>query len=148
MSDEMNIENAEIEVSGDKKGFLAWVKAHKKQLIMAGVGITTIIAVILGIKNKAALEALWLSLEESIKKVPAEVTPAITETPVTVPVVETVVSTRSYTAPSETFDVSQHIRTMSAGKHHSPEKAAEAALLGIELLPNQTLVDTYKKCAA
>lgn len=28
-----------------KKGFLAWVKSHKTELILAGVGITTIIGV-------------------------------------------------------------------------------------------------------
>ena len=36
----------------EKKGFIAWVKAHKKELIIAGVGVPAIIAIILGIKNK------------------------------------------------------------------------------------------------
>ena len=55
---------------------------------------------------------------------------------------------RLYTSPQETFGVSQHIRNLSGGRHHSIEKAAEAAALGIDLLPHQTLVDTYTKFAA
>lgn len=131
-----------------KSGFITWGKVHKKQLILAGVGITTIIGIILGLKNKDALEALWASPEESIKKVPAETPAALPAAPVTAPVLEAVASTRTYTPPTEAFDVSRHIRTMAVGRHHSAEKAAEAATLGIDLLPNQTLVDTYTKCAA
>ena len=32
--------------------FVSWVKAHKTELIIAGVSITAIIGIILGIKNK------------------------------------------------------------------------------------------------
>lgn len=32
----------------DKKGFITWIKAHKKQLVVAGVSITVIIAIIVG----------------------------------------------------------------------------------------------------
>lgn len=39
-----------------KKSFLVWVKVHKKQLILTGVSITTIVGIILGIKNKYAFE--------------------------------------------------------------------------------------------
>ena len=49
-------------------GFVAWIKAHKKQLILVGVSIPTIIAVVLGLKNKDALKALWENLNEEIKK--------------------------------------------------------------------------------
>jgi predicted membrane chloride channel (bestrophin family) len=37
----------------EKKGFMAWVKEHKKELILAGVSIGVIIAIVLGIKNNA-----------------------------------------------------------------------------------------------
>lgn len=50
------------------KGFLAWVKVHKTQLILIGVSIPTIIAVVLGLKNKEAIKALWSQLNEEIKK--------------------------------------------------------------------------------
>lgn len=49
-------------------GFVAWIKDHKKQLILVGVSIPTIIAVVLGLKNKDALKALWENLNEEIKK--------------------------------------------------------------------------------
>lgn len=131
-------------MSENKRGFIIWVKTHKKQLILAGVGLTTIIGIILRLKSKDAIEALWDSLEECVKKVPIEEQVALPDTSV----LETVMPTRKYTSPTEKFDVSRHIRTMAVGRHHSAEKAAEAAALGIELLPNQTIVDTYAKCVA
>lgn len=51
-----------------QKGFLAWVKIHKTQLILIGVSIPTIIAVILGLKNKDTIKAIWGQLNEEIKK--------------------------------------------------------------------------------
>ena len=51
-----------------KKGFLTWVKAHKTQLILAGISIPTIIAIVLGLKNKDTIKALWNQLNEEIKK--------------------------------------------------------------------------------
>lgn len=130
-----------------KKGLLAWVKSHKTELILAGVSITTIIGVILGLKNKDALAELWATLSKSITKAPVETAVAASAATAT-PVLETMASTRVYTPPTEAFDVSRHIRTMAEGWHHSAEKAAEAAALGIELLPNQTLVGPYTKGAA
>lgn len=140
-------QNAE-NVPESKKGFLMWVKAHKKQLILAGVSITTIVGIILGIKNKDAIEELWTSLAKTVKKVPTSATTSmpVSTVPVTVPEVD--LQIRPYTHPTEVFDVSRHVRTMAAGKHHSAAKAAEAAALGIDLLPNQTLVGPYTKCAA
>ncbi len=52
----------------NQKGFIAWVKAHKIQLIVVGISITAIIGVILGIKNKEALDELWKALKNSLKK--------------------------------------------------------------------------------
>ena len=68
-----------------KKGLLAWVKSHKTELILAGVSITTIIGVILGLKNKDALAELWATLSKSITKAPVETAvaaSAATATPV------------------------------------------------------------------
>lgn len=133
----------------DKKTrFIAWVKAHKKQLLLAGISVTTIIGVIIGLKNKEVIMDLWDSLKIRITKVPEKLPESLSVVPVTPSALEDVISVRSYTSPQEAFDVSQHIRNLSGGRHHSAEKAAEAAALGISLLPNQTLVDTYTKCAA
>lgn len=51
-----------------QRGFLAWVKVHKTQLILIGVSIPTIIAVVFGLKNKDAIKALWIQLNEGIEK--------------------------------------------------------------------------------
>lgn len=122
----------------NQKGFIAWVKAHKKQLIVVGISITAIIGVILGIKNKETLDELWKALKDSLKKT----TPTIQTD---LQPLENVIPFRQYTLPQEPVDVVQHIRTLSEGRHHSAKKAAEAAALGITLLPNQTLVDKYTK---
>lgn len=131
-----------------KKGFIAWVKAHRKQLIFTGISVTAILVVIIGFKNKEDILDLWNSLEDSITKVPKKLPETMSVAQVTTPVLEEVISVRSYASPQEAFDVSQHIRNLSGGRHHSAEKAAEAAALGIPLLPNQTIVDTYTKCVA
>ncbi len=132
----------------ERDRFINWVKAHKKQLILAGISVTAIIGIILGLKNREAIAELWAALENSLKK-PTENLPETLSVTKAVPsVVEEVIVVRSYTSPQEAFDVSQHIRNLSGGRHHSMEKAAEAAAMGIELLPNQTLVDSYTKCAA
>ena len=52
----------------EKKGFIAWVKEHRTQLLFAGVSITTVIVTALGIKNKDAITALWESLKKEIEK--------------------------------------------------------------------------------
>lgn len=41
--------------------------------------------------------------------------------------------------------VRRHLRMLPEGYSHSPAKAAEAAKLGISLLDNQTIVDSYVK---
>ena len=53
----------------NQKGFIAWVKAHKKQLIIAGISITAIIGVILGIKNKKTLDELWKALKNRLENI-------------------------------------------------------------------------------
>ena len=52
----------------DKRKFIAWIRAHKKQLIIAGVSITTLIAIVVGIKNKSEIIKLWSALQEKIKR--------------------------------------------------------------------------------
>lgn len=68
-----------------QNNFINWVKSHKKELIIAGVSITTIIAIILGYRNRKQLMALWATLQAAITKVPesapvvAEVVEKVTE---------------------------------------------------------------------
>lgn len=54
--------------SKNRKGFLRWVTAHKTQLILVGISISTMIAVTLGVKNKDTIKILWKQLNEEIKK--------------------------------------------------------------------------------
>lgn len=128
--------------------FVSWVKDHKTELIIAGISVTTIIGIILGLKNKESIKELWDALENSLSKVPEKLPESISIVQAAPPVIEDVSAVRLYTSPQEPFDVSQHIRNLSGGRHHSVEKAAETAALGIDLLPSQTLVDTYTKYAA
>ena len=45
----------------------------------------------------------------------------------------------------EPFDVSSHIQNLHEGWKASPEKLEGAAAYGIDLLPGQTLVESYTK---
>lgn len=132
----------------EKHKFVNWVKDHKKQLLIAGISVTAVIGIIIGLKNKEAIKELWKNLENSLSKTTEKLPESITIVKTDPQVIEEVIPVRLYTSPQETFDVSQHIRNLSGGRHHSIEKAAEVAALGIDLLPHQTLVDTYTKFAA
>ena len=131
-----------------KDSFKAWVIAHKKQLILAGISISVVLGIILGIKNKDALEELWTAMKLKIRNVPK--TELIVE-PISQPSTTQLqigTAPHAYTRPQEPVNVGLHIRTLSGGRTHSAEKTAEALALGIDLLPNQTLVDPYTKYAA
>ncbi|WP_018213176.1 hypothetical protein [Desulfitobacterium hafniense] len=138
-----------------KKGFLAWVKAHKKELIIAGISTAVLIGIILGIKNRDSIEALWKSLSRAIEKSPTE-TLEVSQTtiekiaqssvtvtdvihPTEIPVINV---TRTFQNP---FEVSDHIRNLHEGWRASAEKIVEAEAMGIILQPGQTLVDAYMK---
>lgn len=131
----------------NKKRLIAWVKAHRTQLLLTGISVVAFIGAVLCIKNREKLVELLDALENSIKNPPTKNTVTAPVPQMTESVAEVVKLPRSYTSPQIPFDVSQHIRTMSDGRHHSAQKVAEAEALGISLLPNQTLVDTYTKCA-
>ncbi|MEL7658846.1 MAG: hypothetical protein AAGU75_23390, partial [Bacillota bacterium] len=62
-----------------KKGFLAWVKNHRKELIIAGISATALIGIIICLKNRDSIEALWKSLIGAIEKSPTEA-PKISQT--------------------------------------------------------------------
>lgn len=148
----------------EQRKFISWIKAHKKALIIAGISIGTLIAIVLGIKNREAIMEVWASMRkivekptEKVLKAPvvekvAEVATAIGVSPVAdqilrevTPVVEECtaeIGRRGYTAP---FDVSRHIRTLADGQHASPEKVEAALKLNIILQAGQTWVEGYTK---
>ena len=131
----------------DRKSLIRWIKDHKKQLIIAGISIGTLILIILGIKNRAAIKAVWDSLKGVVKhptaKAAEEVAKVVTDIP-PAPASEigTAVVSNSETLP---FEVSRHIRNLPDGWHASPEKVAEALKNSIILMDGQTWVDSYVK---
>jgi len=128
--------------------FIAWIKAHKKQLVFSGVSVVTIIGVIIGLKNKDAIVSLWKSLEKRIMNVPDYSPEPLNVDQATTLTSEDIIPVRPYSRPTKAFKVSSHIRNLSSGRRHSEEKEMEAAALGIKLKPNQTFVDGYVKCAS
>ena len=135
-----------------KNEFFIWVKEHKRQLILAGVSISVILGIIIGIKNKDTLIALWASLKKDVKKAGKPVVvggcaePAATQEAVSENVI--LALPRKYTPPQEPFNVRRHIRNLAPGQVHSAKKEEEANALDIILQPSQTLVDSYLKYAA
>lgn len=120
----------------EKKSFTTWVKAHKRELIIAGVSTTAVIALIIVIRNRYEIAELWKQLQSTIGK-PDDSLPTIpTEK---VPVAE---RTTSNLIP---FDISEHVRNLHDGWSASAKKIATAAEHGYELKPGQTWVEAYKK---
>lgn len=141
----------------EQNKLLAWVKAHKKKLIIAGVSITAIIAFILGFRNRKQLMALWATLQGAISKAP-DIIPVATDvvekvTEEVAPVIEVIEPVKLIVVDASNinqipFEVSKHIRNLPQGWHPSAEKIATAAENGIRLLPNQTWVVDYVKGGA
>ena len=131
-----------------KKEFWKWVKAHKKQLILAGIGISAIAAILLGLKHKDALDELWRSLEKTVNSNSKAKSEIIVAPEVSNISVDTANIPRTYSLPQEPIEVKQHLRVLTGGRQHSAAKAAEAEALGIDLPLNMTIVDNYTKYAA
>lgn len=136
----------------ERKNLIQWIKTHKKQLIVAGISIGTLILIVYAIKNKASIKSIAESLISLVK------TPIVLKPNETVATATKTVSAStseivsSVTSESEVipFAVSMHIRNLPDGCHASPEKIAEALMNGIDLADGQTLVTGYMKgvCAA
>lgn len=132
-----------------KNTIIDWIKAHKKQLIIAGVSITVIFGVIIGIKKQDELEQAFKSLKGLVEKAPM---PVVTEKEV-VSVVDSVnksetliVKAADAIAPigRAPHDVSGHPRNLPDGWKASAEKLKMAAENGITLADGQTWVDAYR----
>ena len=128
--------------------FIVWVKEHKIQLLLAGISITAVIGTVIGLKNKDAIQELWSSLQDSIKVKPEMPLRFSTITPISLCESQDMHSSQRNLTAEQIINVKSHIRELSGGRRHSHVKELEAAELGITLLPNQTIVDAYTKCAA
>lgn len=132
----------------EQSQIIQWIKAHKKQLILAGIGIAAVIALVLGIKNKDTLKALWASLKGAVEPTAERISDAVTTTVTEIPTeTPALLLCNDPCVPQE---VRRHIRNLHEGWHASPEKLAAAREMGIILQEGQTWVDNYMKgvCAA
>lgn len=128
----------------ERRKLIQWIREHKKALIIAGISIATLIAIVLGIKNREAIKGLWASLRKVAEK-PAAHAVKVTPLEPASPAVEdkvTVVARHRETIP---FDVSKHIRNLPDGWHASADKIATAQENGFELAEGQTWVTDYAK---
>jgi len=67
--DVSNCDESAVEIPKGEKSFLEWIKAHKKQLILAGVSIpATTAAVICGVKKRETLMVLRDYLAKKLKE--------------------------------------------------------------------------------
>lgn len=127
-----------------KNTFLEWVNIHKKELIIAGISITTIVAIVLGLKNRAAIESYWQSLLQLLEK------DNHTNNLIAQPHVIKHSNVPSYSINNNIIPfsksphhVSEHIRTLPNGHNASISKLEFAKNNGIQLLPGQTIVNSY-----
>lgn len=131
-------------MENEKKTFVDWVRGHKKELIIAGVSIASIIAIIVGINNHKALDEAWASLKKLVEKTP-EIDPSIKSVLVTeVAPVKDIVDINIVTVDRIPHDVNEHLRNLPEGWKASAEKIATAAEHGYELLLGQTWVEAYR----
>ncbi len=128
----------------ERKSVINWIKEHKTQLIIAGVSITAILAVVIGIKNRQALEEAWMALRKLVEKAPektlstCKVTNVIEDVSVVPVAADNIVPITRIP-----HNVSEHVRNFPTGYKPSAEKLALAAERGLVLLPGQTIVEAY-----
>lgn len=128
----------------EKKTLVDWVKEHKKELFIAGVNITVIIAVVIGIKNHNAIEDVWASLKKMLEKKQDVIPVTNTVSPADVAPLNDIVEIGIVKANRTPHDVSQHLRNLSEGRKASAEKIATATEYGYDLHPGQTWVKAYR----
>ena len=132
----------------EQRKFVKWIKDHKKALIIAGISVATLIAVVLGIKKKEEIKAVWASLRKVVEKPAAHM---LKETSVTTaietvcPVVEKATAVAAQHVDMLPIEVCRHIRNLPEGMHASLEKIAAALEQHIVLQDSQTWVETYMK---
>lgn len=131
----------------EKNSLVQWIKDHKKELVVAGIGVGALILIILGIKNKAALKAAWGSIKDRARRPSSGHSEHITRVVAEIPPAPAPESHRMLpsNSPSLPYEVKRHIRNLPAGRHASPEKKATAAAYNIQLMEGQTWVRDYMK---
>lgn len=138
-----NTDVAEI----DQSTVLGWVKDHKNELIAAGLCITTLVGIILGITHKEELLEVWKNLQRTVnanthhtKRITTQTAQAVSGA--SEQIEKAVSSTRGH--PREHY-VNAHVRKLPIGQKASKKKLEEAKTLGYELLDGQTIVSGHPR---
>ena len=128
----------------EKTSFVNWIKEHKTQLIIAGVSITAILAIIIGIKNRQTLEEAWTALKKMVEK-DQEKPLSICKTENVVEKVSDMPVATDNVVPITKIphSVREHVRNLPTGYNPSAEKLKLADERGLVLLPGQTIVEAY-----
>ncbi|MBR6513303.1 MAG: hypothetical protein IKT46_00575 [Clostridia bacterium] len=114
--------------------FTAWVKSHKTELTIAGGVVLTTVSTILLINNLDKVKSLIQKDVGTISIQASNIDNNVPGSPTAEP-----------NHISKIVDVREHFRKLSEGCHPSPEKLAEAARKGIELMDDQTIVDAHTR---
>ena len=117
--------------------------AHKKELVIIGISTATLIAIVLGIKNKEGLEEVWWQLQRSIKDLNQISKAAKQQIGNEGIKPETIVFQKTGTVKVP-HNVNEHIRNLHEGWKASSDKVIAAAEHGFDLKEGQTWVKEYR----
>lgn len=131
----------------ERKGFICWIKGHRKELTIAGISIGTLILIVFGIKNREIVKVVWDSLRKAVKQSTAKAAETAAKVTVEIPQepIQEVITAVASNSETLSFEVSRHIRNLPEGWHASPEKIAKALKNNIILMDGQTWVESYMK---
>ena len=146
-------------MESEKKGFAAWVRKHKKQLIAAGLSVAAIAGLVaVAYIKRDSIAELWQNLKDLLEKSisPKQITSDEVirqETTILSDINEdgcsftehtTISAKRSYSACT----VAEHLRKLPLGHHPSPSKYPELELYGLTPEDGYTVMTEYQKGAA
>ncbi|RGO28048.1 hypothetical protein DXB23_01570 [Dorea sp. OM02-2LB] len=138
-----NVEKTEVsgKCRKDNRSLRCWLREHKKELVITGMSVTTLLILALNVKDEEISEKVWHMSKENIT------IPAKEEMPT---IIEKISNTENNVIPMHRedglpFEVGTHVRNLHEGWKASKEKLQKAAEAGIHLEPGQTLVESYMK---
>lgn len=133
----------ELPATEQGTGLEAWIKANRKPLFFAAIGLAAVVGFSCGIRSRNSPVDLSSLHTGAVKQLPGSTAEPTCSAPLIEAVtLEPIEPKRTYTRPEEPF-----IRNMAKWKHHSLAKALQATELGIQLEPYQTLVDFSQHAA-
>ena len=124
-----------------KKSTKAWIKEHKKELILAGVGTAISLGLVyIGLKEKDQILEIFNKFEDTdVKDIETF------KANIPIPVQSETLELTDSSSNMSLSEVMKHVRNLPEGQHPSIEKINSASENGFELLENQTWVTDYTK---